>query len=178
MATVGRLEVEPGAENVIPTLVRLTVDARAPDPERFEALIGALGLKPHYRVEPVALAEAPRAALRAELEALGLPAVELASGAGHDAGILAAAGVDVGDALRPEPRRRRRATRPRRRRARRTSSSRSTCSRARFTPPQPRRKPGWARASRVRVGISRVRLVSLSTRSARHPRAFRHYAVA
>jgi acetylornithine deacetylase/succinyl-diaminopimelate desuccinylase-like protein len=37
-----------------------------------------------------------RAALRAEIEALGQPALELPSGAGHDAGILAAAGVAAG----------------------------------------------------------------------------------
>ena len=36
----------------------------------------------------------------------GSPLVELPSGAGHDAGILAAAGVDAGDALRAEPQRR------------------------------------------------------------------------
>ena len=35
-------------------------------------------------------------ALRAAIEARGLAVVELASGAGHDAGILAAAGVDSG----------------------------------------------------------------------------------
>lgn len=35
-------------------------------------------------------------AMRAEIESRGLPVVELASGAGHDAGILAAAGVDAG----------------------------------------------------------------------------------
>ncbi len=34
-----------------------------------------------------------RTVLRDEIEARGLPVVELASGAGHDAGILAAAGV-------------------------------------------------------------------------------------
>jgi N-carbamoyl-L-amino-acid hydrolase len=34
-----------------------------------------------------------RDVLRAELEGLGLPFVELASGAGHDAGVLATAGV-------------------------------------------------------------------------------------
>jgi beta-ureidopropionase / N-carbamoyl-L-amino-acid hydrolase len=39
------------------------------------------------------MADEPRAALRAELEARGLPLVELASGAGHDAAILAGAGV-------------------------------------------------------------------------------------
>jgi N-carbamoyl-L-amino-acid hydrolase len=35
----------------------------------------------------------PRAALLEELAERGLPAFELASGAGHDAGVLAAAGV-------------------------------------------------------------------------------------
>jgi beta-ureidopropionase / N-carbamoyl-L-amino-acid hydrolase len=38
----------------------------------------------------------PRAALLEQLTARGLPAVELASGAGHDAGVLAAAGVPTG----------------------------------------------------------------------------------
>jgi acetylornithine deacetylase/succinyl-diaminopimelate desuccinylase-like protein len=94
VATVGRLTVEPGAENVIPDVVRLTVDARAPDRDRFDALVGRLGVEPYYRVEPVALADRPRHALAHEIAALGLPVVELASGAGHDAGILAAAGVE------------------------------------------------------------------------------------
>jgi acetylornithine deacetylase/succinyl-diaminopimelate desuccinylase-like protein len=95
VATVGRLAVEPGAENVIPDAVRLTVDARAPDRERFDALISRVGIEPYYRVEPVALAERPRRALADEVATLGLPVVELPSGAGHDAGILAAAGVDA-----------------------------------------------------------------------------------
>jgi beta-ureidopropionase / N-carbamoyl-L-amino-acid hydrolase len=34
--------------------------------------------------------------LRSEIESRGLPAVELASGAGHDAGVLARAGVPTG----------------------------------------------------------------------------------
>ena len=42
------------------------------------------------------MSEDVRAALRAEIEALGLPVLELPSGAGHDAGILAAAGVPAG----------------------------------------------------------------------------------
>ena len=45
----------------------------------------------HYANAPVALATD---VLRAELEARGLSVVELPSGAGHDAGILAAAGVE------------------------------------------------------------------------------------
>ena len=96
VATVGRIEVEPGALNVIPDRVRVSVDARAPDAARFEELIAALGLEPSYRVEPVAMAASVQEALRAAIAARGLPLVELASGAGHDAGILAAAGVESG----------------------------------------------------------------------------------
>jgi acetylornithine deacetylase/succinyl-diaminopimelate desuccinylase-like protein len=94
VATVGRLAVEPGALNVIPDRVTVSVDARAPDPDRFARLLAALGLEPTYRIEPVAMAEPVRAVLRAEIESRGLPLVELASGAGHDAGTLAAAGVE------------------------------------------------------------------------------------
>ena len=96
VATVGRLEVEPGALNVIPQHVAVSIDARAPDPGRFEELIAAIGFEPTYRVEPVAMARGVQDALRAAIEARGLPVVELASGAGHDAGILAAAGVESG----------------------------------------------------------------------------------
>ena len=94
VATVGRLDVQPGALNVIPDRVTVSVDARAPDPDRFARLVAALGLEPSYRIEPVAMAEPVCAVLRAELERRGLPLVELPSGAGHDAGILAAAGVE------------------------------------------------------------------------------------
>jgi hydantoinase/carbamoylase family amidase len=93
VATVGRLEVGPGAGNVIPARVRLSVDARAPDAERLGRLMAELELEPTFRLEPVAMAEEPRAALRAELEARHLPVLELHSGAGHDAAILAGAGV-------------------------------------------------------------------------------------
>ena len=52
VATVGRLEVEPGAVNVIPGRVRLTVDARAPDDERLDALLDAIGLEPASTSRP------------------------------------------------------------------------------------------------------------------------------
>jgi allantoate deiminase len=96
VATVGELEVEPGAANVIPARVRLSVDVRAPDVERLEPLIGELEVTPSFGLEPVAMAPGPRKALRAELAARDLPLVELVSGAGHDAAVLAAAGVASG----------------------------------------------------------------------------------
>ena len=93
VATVGRLEVDPGFGNVIPGRTRVAVDARAPDRERLDRLVGELELEPTFRLEPVGMAAEPRAALRAELEERDLPVVELPSGAGHDAAILAAAGI-------------------------------------------------------------------------------------
>ena len=92
VATVGRLEVEPGAGNVVPGRVRLSVDARATTSEELDALVSAIGFEPARRTEPVALGGAPLEALRAT--APGAP--ELVSGAGHDAAILAAAGVPSG----------------------------------------------------------------------------------
>jgi acetylornithine deacetylase/succinyl-diaminopimelate desuccinylase-like protein len=96
VATVGRLDVEPGGVNVIPSRVRFSLDARAPDAERLDALVAAIGLDAAQRTEPVQLGGVCRNALRAEIEERGLPVLELPSGAGHDAGILAAAGVDSG----------------------------------------------------------------------------------
>jgi allantoate deiminase len=93
VATVGQIEVEPAATNVIPARARVSVDARAPDPQRLDRLVAELELEPSFRLKPVPMADEPRAALRAELEARGLPLVELPSGAGHDAAVLAAAGV-------------------------------------------------------------------------------------
>ena len=96
VATVGRIEAEPGGINVIPGRVRYTVDVRAPDQERLDALIGAAGIDGSTAVAPAAMSPLVVGALRAELEERGLPVVELASGAGHDAGVLAAAGVASG----------------------------------------------------------------------------------
>ncbi|MBV8597247.1 MAG: Zn-dependent hydrolase [Actinobacteria bacterium] len=89
VATVGRLVVQPGEGNVVPARVTLSVDARGTDLDR---LVAELELEPTYRTEPVAMGGAPLAALREAVP--GAP--ELVSGAGHDAGILAAAGVPTG----------------------------------------------------------------------------------
>ncbi|HEX7254608.1 MAG TPA: Zn-dependent hydrolase [Gaiellaceae bacterium] len=97
VATVGQLEVWPGAANVVPASARLTVDARAPDSERLDRLVAVLGLEDaQYRIPPVAMSERVRSVLRAEVERYGAPVVELPSGAGHDAAPLGRAGVEAG----------------------------------------------------------------------------------
>jgi acetylornithine deacetylase/succinyl-diaminopimelate desuccinylase-like protein len=96
VATVGQLTVEPGAANVVPARATFTVDARAPDRERLDELVAAIGFEPSLRVEPITLDDRVCAAVHEAIDELGCPAFELPSGAGHDAGILAAAGVPSG----------------------------------------------------------------------------------
>lgn len=93
VATVGELELEPGASNVIPSRVRISVDVRASDADRLARLVAAIGFEPGQFTQPTSMDAALRDVLRAEVAARGLPMVELPSGAGHDAGILAAAGM-------------------------------------------------------------------------------------
>jgi N-carbamoyl-L-amino-acid hydrolase len=95
VATIGQVEVEPGGANVIPSRVRLSLDVRAPDAERLDALIAEIGFDPSYRVEPAQFTGAAPQVLRDALAARGMTAIDLHSGAGHDAGILASAGVDA-----------------------------------------------------------------------------------
>jgi allantoate deiminase len=104
VATVGRLEVGPGASNVIPETVRATLDIRHAREEKLntaqaelvaaaERIAGARGLG----AEAVLSSEQPATAMDAELVATleraaaqaGYPAHRMASGAGHDAMILA-----------------------------------------------------------------------------------------
>jgi hydantoinase/carbamoylase family amidase len=89
VATVGAIEIEPNAVNVVPARVTVSVDARAPDAEQLDELVRAIGFEPAWRLDPVAMSGPPLEALRAVLP--GAP--ELVSGAGHDAMVLAAAGV-------------------------------------------------------------------------------------
>jgi acetylornithine deacetylase/succinyl-diaminopimelate desuccinylase-like protein len=92
VATVGAIEVEPNAANVVPVRVTVSVDARAPDSDKLAELVDAIGFEPTSRIEPVAMSGAPFEVL-SEL----LPdAPRLVSGAGHDAMVLAAAGVPTG----------------------------------------------------------------------------------
>ena len=89
VATVGALEVDDGATNVVPGRVTVSVVARAPTAEQLERLIDAIGFEAAWRQDPVAMSGPPLDALRAVLP----EAPELVSGAGHDAMVLAAAGV-------------------------------------------------------------------------------------
>jgi acetylornithine deacetylase/succinyl-diaminopimelate desuccinylase-like protein len=89
LATVGAVEIDPGATNVVPGRVSVSIDARAPDSAALERLIEAIGFEPTWRQDPVPMSGPPFDALKAALP--GAP--ELPSGAGHDAMVLAAAGV-------------------------------------------------------------------------------------
>jgi acetylornithine deacetylase/succinyl-diaminopimelate desuccinylase-like protein len=89
VATVGAIEVEPNAGNVVPARVTVSVDARAPRADRLDELVAAIGFEPTWRLEPVAMSGPPFEALSALLP----DAPRLVSGAGHDAMVLAAAGV-------------------------------------------------------------------------------------
>jgi hydantoinase/carbamoylase family amidase len=99
VATVGQLRVEPNAANVVPSRVDLLVDARARDSETLSALVrrieaSAGDARVHLgQIEPVELDARLRAELRDVVQELGLLAPQLPSGAGHDAGVLASAGV-------------------------------------------------------------------------------------
>jgi acetylornithine deacetylase/succinyl-diaminopimelate desuccinylase-like protein len=85
VATVGAVEVQPNAANVVPARVAVSVDARAADSARLDALIEKIGFEPDWRLDPVEMSDAFAAVLP--------DAPRLVSGAGHDAMVLAAAGV-------------------------------------------------------------------------------------
>ena len=77
VATVGAIEVEPNATNVVPARVEVAVDARAADPDRLRQLIADIGFEPRWVREPTPMGDAFAAILP--------DAPRLVSGAGHDA---------------------------------------------------------------------------------------------
>jgi allantoate deiminase len=106
VATVGTIAVEPSQVNVVPGLARFTVDTRHPDPGRRSELITQIGdaikqiaLERSLAVEirtlrdrpPVTLSPRIADVLRRACTAAGVESREMASGAGHDAQVLAAA---------------------------------------------------------------------------------------
>jgi beta-ureidopropionase / N-carbamoyl-L-amino-acid hydrolase len=105
LATVGKLIPEPGGVNGISSRATVWLDARAPDEPRLHALVGqvlavaraaatAHGVDLDTGQESVSPAvdfDAPlRGRLAGALAARGIDAPVLATGAGHDAGVLAA----------------------------------------------------------------------------------------
>ena len=100
VGTVGRIEVEPNSINVIPGVVRMTVDLRHHDDAVLQDMEGRL----YAAIETIASAQKVKivsrklqdlaaikfhpdcvAAVRAGAEALGLAHRDIISGAGHDA---------------------------------------------------------------------------------------------
>jgi allantoate deiminase len=104
VATVGQLTVQPGAANVVPGEVTLTLDVRHPDDaqrlkatERLIDVAGDIGKHRSIDVATTRISENPTvpcsprltSVLAQAVESLGHPAIQLASGAGHDAVVMA-----------------------------------------------------------------------------------------
>jgi allantoate deiminase len=104
VATVGKLSVEPGATNVIPGRVTLTLDLRdADDSERRRAAETifttgranstkrgvALNIESESHQNAVPMAAPFREILKSQLHELAIRPISLPSGAGHDAAIIA-----------------------------------------------------------------------------------------
>ena len=77
VATVGAIEVEPNATNVVPEKVTVAVDARSADAALLDSLIETIGFDVQWKSHPVAMGDAFAAVLP--------DAPRLVSGAGHDA---------------------------------------------------------------------------------------------
>jgi N-carbamoyl-L-amino-acid hydrolase len=92
LATVGKVEVDPNGVNAIPSQVRAWLDCRGADPDAVGAVLEDLGgYAPHQESWTPATVFDPDLAARLS-RVLG-DAPLLPTGAGHDAGILSAAGV-------------------------------------------------------------------------------------
>ena len=77
VATVGAIEAEPNATNVVPAKVTVAVDARSADAVLLDELIERIGFEVQWKTDPIPLGDAFAAVLP--------DAPRLVSGAGHDA---------------------------------------------------------------------------------------------
>jgi allantoate deiminase len=99
VATVGRIEAQPGAINIIPALVRFTLDLRAAsDTARDSAIEGfaagcraiaerrrlGVAIDPIHRIATTPADETIQAGLARAVEEIGAKPVAIPSGAGHD----------------------------------------------------------------------------------------------
>jgi allantoate deiminase len=103
VATVGRIDIEPGAVNVIPGVARFIIDIRAPRDERRQRAVAdiskrldAIARERNVMLKLTQTHEASAyvcdsrivAGLKAAVERIGQPARLLPSGAGHDTMIM------------------------------------------------------------------------------------------
>jgi N-carbamoyl-L-amino-acid hydrolase len=95
LATVGKVRVEPNGVNAIPSRVTAWLDARGPIEDSVRRLVGEVAARGRTAAveESFTTDTAFDPALAARLARVLDDAPVLATGAGHDAGILAAAGV-------------------------------------------------------------------------------------
>ncbi|TMR23093.1 allantoate amidohydrolase [Nonomuraea turkmeniaca] len=99
VATIGKVHVSPGNANAIPGLVSAWLDARGADERDVRDLVAELAEGLDVREESWTPEVGFDAALRDRLARVAggdTPAPILPTGAGHDAGIMAAAGVPAG----------------------------------------------------------------------------------
>jgi N-carbamoyl-L-amino-acid hydrolase len=104
VATIGRMEFAPGSLNVVPAQVDVFVETRSLDQGHFDELEAELTAEAQAQAEryhlslqvdrlasspPVALDPNMRAVIHETAHALGLKAIDMPSGAGHDAQVLA-----------------------------------------------------------------------------------------
>jgi N-carbamoyl-L-amino-acid hydrolase len=105
LATVGRVAAEPGAVNAVSARVTTWLDARGPDDQALQAVVDEvlaaagtaaavhgvrLAAGPESVTEAVEFDPGLRSTVAAALAARQIAAVPLPTGAGHDAGVLAA----------------------------------------------------------------------------------------
>lgn len=106
VATVGIVEVKPGGSNVIPGRSRVVIDARSSHRamiDRFEAEVDRASLEAARTARvardgflvlsdgvPATLDVTLQAAIHSAAKRLGFSAIDIASGAGHDAAFMAA----------------------------------------------------------------------------------------
>ena len=105
VATVGRIRAEPDQINVVPARVVFTVDLRHADlgarralEERVRSICATVASERGLRLETAVLQEKPPVPMHSEIRSVlsraaheaGVRPIELVSGAGHDAQILAA----------------------------------------------------------------------------------------
>ncbi len=104
VATVGILEVTPGASNVVPERCRIVVDTRTTNPALTERFVASIERESALHAEAASVSRAPlvilsdeppaacdptlRDMLRFAAEELGLRATDIASGAGHDTAFM------------------------------------------------------------------------------------------